>query len=546
MSQTLLTGASGLLAHQRKLDVVANNIANINTTAYKNQNVLFSDLIYSPLGLASGGSGEFQGGVNPTQIGHGVQVAEVYQDFSQGIMSATGGQFDFAIEGDGFFVVSGEEQRYTRDGSFSVDSNGFLVDAATGNYVQRTGVTGEAVNDEVGFQDGGDTRISVPLGITVAGEATTEASFVGNLPSTTSPPQTEVLITSSPLTEGGVAATGATLINDLDFNDTDYITGDVIEVVGTNVDGSSFSLDLDAGPTLTLSDLVAAVNSQLDEATATISAEGNIEVTADDVGEAFLSLNFRDAVTNTGASEFDEAAIIAETEGLDGDKVQSTIQVYDSRGASLPINVSFEKIDDNQWEAEFTPADDSFEMRDSFVREILFDEDGNFQTINGTDEGDANIELQIATLTEEQTITINLENLTHLASSYSTTFDQDGYPPGIISSISATSDGILTGIATNGRELDIAQLSVARFANNQGLENVGGNYYEQTSNSGTPSIGGASTDGRGVIRGGNLETSNTDIALEFTQMIVAQRGFSANARSMTVATEILQELNNIF
>jgi flagellar hook protein FlgE len=535
-----------LLTHQRKLDVVANNIANINTTGYKTQNVLFSDLLYTPLGQASEGTGRFQGGVNPKQIGHGVQVAEVTQDFSQGILTNTGEQFDFAIEGDGFFVVSGEQEKYTRDGSFSLDSNGYLVDAATGGYIQRTGVVGESINGELGFQVGGDARINVPLGLTVPGEATTEASFVGNLPSDATPPQTEVLITTTPFTEVGVAATDATLFNDLDFNQVDYVAGDEIEIVGTNADGSSFSVNLPADGALTVGDVVTAINGQLEGAVATLSAAGNIVVTADEVGESFLSLNLRDSIGNTGLSDFQEVAVIVDTEGKEGDKVQSTIQVFDSRGSAHPLNVTFEKLDDNIWEAEFTAANDSIQLPDGLVQQIIFDEDGGYQTINGTGIGDASIELQVSTLNEEQTIEISFDNLSHVASGYSTTFDQDGFPPGTIVSLNASSDGTMVGVATNGRQLDIAQLAVARFANNHGLESTGGNYYVQTSNSGLPSIGGGFTDGRGAIRGGNLETSNVDVAIEFTQLIVAQRGFSANARSMTVATEILQELNNIF
>ena len=113
-------------------------------------------------------------------------------------------------------------------------------------------------------------------------------------------------------------------------------------------------------------------------------------------------------------------------------------------------------------------------------------------------------------------------------------------------SLSISGDGVLSGIASNGRSLEVAQMAIARFANNQGLENVGDNYFVQTANSGTPDIGSGQSSGRGVVRGAQLESSNVDVALEFTQLIIAQRGFSANARSITVADEILQELNNIF
>ena len=131
MSKSLITGATGLLVHQQKLDVVASNIANLNTTGFKSQRVLFSDLIYTDRAPAVGASGDVDGGVNPIQVGNGVRVAEVSQNFTQGVLNASSGEFDYALDGDGFFVIKGDQQAYTRDGSFSVDSSGYLVDPAT-------------------------------------------------------------------------------------------------------------------------------------------------------------------------------------------------------------------------------------------------------------------------------------------------------------------------------------------------------------------------------------------------------------------------------
>ena len=122
MTQSLLTGASGLLAHQQKLDVVANNIANVNTTSFKTQRALFSDTLYSTIQEASGSTGPEFGGINPQQIGFGVNLSQVSSNFSQGVLTDTGESFDFALQGDGFFVVEGQTQQFTRDGSFSVNS----------------------------------------------------------------------------------------------------------------------------------------------------------------------------------------------------------------------------------------------------------------------------------------------------------------------------------------------------------------------------------------------------------------------------------------
>ena len=546
MSQTLMTGAAGLLAHQRKLDVVANNIANLNTTGFKSQQVLFSDLIYTNLGASTGPSGTLQGGMNPKQVGSGVQVAQVSKNFTQGVLSNTGAQFDFAISGDGFFVVDGGQQKYTRDGSFSLNSQGYLVDPATGGFVQRLGTAGESIEADVRFQVPGDLRIKVPLGAGVPGKATAKSNLFGNLPAAGSPPVAEILMTASPFTVAGAPATPTSLLNDLDSNTVDYAPGDIIDVVGTNADGSSFSVSIPVGPAATIDDLINAIGAELTDATITMSGDGNLQVTANESGEALLSIGLSDAVGNVGATRFVDKLFIVDVDGKAGHTNESTIQFYDLRGEPHSIQVSFQKMDHNQWDIRFDPTDDSVTMVDDQITGVNFAENGSFQSINGTGDGDSDVELQIESLAGAQTILFDLENLTHRATIYSATFDQDGFPPGSIVSVNVTDDGTLTGVATNGRRLEVAQLAMAKFSNRQGLENVGENFYAQSANSGPPNIGGGLTEGRGLVRGGQLESSNVDVALEFTQLIVAQRGFSANARSITVATEVLQELNNIF
>ena len=546
MSKSLITGATGLLAHQQKLDVVASNIANLNTTGFKSQRVLFSDLIYTDRAPAVGASGDVDGGVNPIQVGNGVRVAEVSQNFTQGVLNASSGEFDYALDGDGFFVIKGDQQAYTRDGSFSVDSSGYLVDPATGGYVQRFGAKGETTATEPGFQIPGDTRIQIPLGASVSGKATSTAELIGNLPASAVPPLAEVLTTSFPFTAAGVAATPTTLLNDLDFNGVNYAPGDSIDIVGTNVDGSSFSTNLPADTTTTVDDLVNSINASIVGASVSLDATGNLLVTADDVGDALLSLQLSDNAGNVGETEFEDAIFIVETDGKSGDTVDSTLQIFDTRGEPHLLNVTFEKTGNNTWAANFSSSDPMVTLNDGLISEIRFNEDGSFQIMNGTGLGDANIEVDIDSIIEPQEIDISLDSLSHLATNYSATFQQNGFSPGTIVKMNVSADGVVSGIASNGREVQVAQLAIARFSNQQGLENLGDNYYGQTANSGTPDIGVGAANGRGAVRGEHLESSNVDVALEFTQLIIAQRGFSANARSITVATEVLQELNNIF
>lgn len=545
MPSSLLTAASGLLAHQNKLDVVANNLANLNTIGYKSQNIQFADLIYSTFKQATNSLSTSSGGTNPSQVGNGVQVAVIARNNSQGVLNTTGGDFDFAIEGEGYFVVENGQQLYTRDGSFSLDSNGFLVDPATGAFVQRYGVTGEGLDGNPQFQEPGDARIRVPLGIGIAGKGTEAAEFAGNLPKTLSPPVAEVLVSSTPYTTGGSPSQLTDTLNSLDSSQTPYQAGDTVEISGTDVDGSSFSSTFSVDATTTLGDLINEINSNMTGATASLDASGNLVVTANQPGEALLSLQLEDGAGNAGQMDFGSHNLVVETDGDNGGVVESTVQVFDSRGVPHAINAKFQKRDDNTWDATFEVGDGSGTMIDARVDGIVFNEDGSFKQITGTGEGDANIEIQFDSVSSPQTIELSFDRFTHIPTDFASTFSQDGFPPGTLAAVDVSNQGVVSGVATNGRRVPIAQLAIATFTNSYGLEGVGQNYYASTANSGNPQIGAGLTNGAGLVRGGQLEASNVDVAQEFTQLIVAQRGFSANARTITVASDVLEELTNL-
>lgn len=122
---------------------------------------------------------------------------------------------------------------------------------------------------------------------------------------------------------------------------------------------------------------------------------------------------------------------------------------------------------------------------------------------------------------------------------------QDGYAAGSLDMVTTDSNGVITGIFTNGQSKPLAQIALATFPNPQGLLKQGGNLYQISNNSGLPSIGPANSGGRGSIAVGALEMSNVDLAQEFTNMIVTQRGFQANSRVITTSDEMLQDLINI-
>jgi len=149
MADAMLAAVSGMKAHQSMIDVAGNNLANVNTSAFKSSRVRFSDLLSETLKDAAQPSDTI-GGMNPQQIGNGTQLASVDKDMTQGSLMTTGQPLDMAIEGDGYFVLNdGQSDVYTRVGAFAVDADFYLVDPGTGYRVQRIGQEGV---DE-GFQD---------------------------------------------------------------------------------------------------------------------------------------------------------------------------------------------------------------------------------------------------------------------------------------------------------------------------------------------------------------------------------------------------------
>lgn len=541
-----MTGITGLRAHQQKLDVVANNLANMNTVGFKQQSTVFADLLYQQLRSGSEGDAN-SGGINPKTIGSGVKVAQITRNFNQGALETTSQPFDYALNGDGFFVLSspvGGQDVYTRAGAFGVDSEGRLVDPATGFLVQRIGDMGEGINGGLQFQTGGDDSIRVPIGETISGAVTELMQINGNLPANASEPIAGVISLSAPLEVGGAAATGVDTLASLDINTVAYVPGDTIEFTGTNPDGTAFAGSV-AADTATVQDLVDAINTAVTDATAALQADGTITLTADNTGENLMSITLTDGVGNTGLSNFGAVGFIETIEGYDGDSFELITEVVGPQGEAHELALLFTKDTPNTWTvtADIDPSVGT--MVDDTVGSLTFNEDGSFNFAGGVGPADANLVILFNGASVNQTVSMDLSSLSHYASAYNVNVDQDGIPAGVITTVNVTTRGELMGIASNGRIVPVAQLAVASFDNVRGLVAEGDNYFTRGLASGEPMIGTGETGGRGQIIGGQLEQSNVDIAQEFTQLIIAQRGFSANARTITVSDEVLEELTNI-
>lgn len=182
MLRSMFSAIAGLKAHQMKMDVTGNNIANVNTVGYKSSSTVFQDTL-SQVVRAGGAAAENRGGTNPAQVGLGVKLAAIATNWTNGAAQSTGRSTDFMIEGDGFFVVrgTGGEQLYTRAGSLDFDSQGRLV-TPDGSILQGWIADADGINPNGPIRD-----LTVPYGQIVNPRATSTAVISGNLNAAAAP-----------------------------------------------------------------------------------------------------------------------------------------------------------------------------------------------------------------------------------------------------------------------------------------------------------------------------------------------------------------------
>ena len=556
MSFALSAGVTGLQAHQKMLDIAGNNLANVNTTAFKASRITFSELLSETIKNASQPTTTI-GGTNPQQMGSGVGIAGISPNMSQGNIVNTGNPLDLAIEGEGYFVVSdGSQNFYTRAGVFAVDAASNLVDPTTGYLVQRIGSVG--VSD--GFQTAGDSNVHVPYDVAMAARATTEIRIVGNLSADAQLPTTQTNVLESQVaytTNNGTTAVETTLIDDLDQTTTGTYSSATIEVTGYEHDGTPLN---DAAPlavtaATTIQNLIDHINTVLGATNAEASlSHGKIKIT--DVDSGFSKSDIKLAFTNSGTADWTEPSYF-EIPTVGGEGIKSVnITVHDTQGGKHVLTGAFVRTDTaNTWDMVLTSitgdiSEITFDNRR--IEDISFDAgDGSYAGLTGTDDAELVVTFAHDT-TNPQTITINmgtsgqLDGLTQFAgNSTAVAREQDGYEAGSLSTVSVDSEGTLIGVFSNGIKKDIATIQIALFQNTSALESMGSGYFNFSANSGGAVATQALSGGAGSIHGGALEKSNADVATEFVNMIQAQNGFQANARTIRVANDILKELTNL-
>jgi len=568
LASSLFTGLSGLDTNQSWLDVVGNNIANANTTAFKSSNVAFSSQFYVTQQSSSAPNGNF-GGTNPSQEGMGVQVASISTNFTAGQIQTTGVDTDMAISGDGFFVVnSNNGQEFTRDGSFTLNGSDQLVTAA-GGFLQ-----GYGTDSQGNIVPGTLQNLTIPLGQATIAAATQNVSLEGNLDSGGAVASGSTILTSQAFsTVAGTAPTGADLLSNLVSTATPPAlpvalmnVGDVLTLAGTQGGHDLPSQSYTVTATSTVSDLENFINQALGINTTVVEA-GNptpgttlqttgttaqltiIGNTGTDNALTLGSQGLVDTTTSTSPFNMTNGTDGTFTDGAAGESTNTTITAYDSLGTPISINLttvleSKTATGGDVWRF-YATSPDNLGGNGPIVGSgtLTFSSSGQLMSSTGTQ---LSIVRTGSGAQSPLNITLNFSGATALSSTNSNLVmnTQDGEPIGTLTSFSVGGDGTITGQFTNGLTKALGQVALANFNNPNGLINQGGDVFIQGPNSGTALIGAATANGTGTVESGALEQSNVDLSQQFINLILASTGFSASSKVITTSDQLLTDLLN--
>ncbi len=551
MMRSMYSGVSGLKTHQTKMDVIGNNIANVNTVAYKSQSITFSELMYQTTQKSSGPNElTGTGGTNARQIGLGVQSAAINTAITtQGATQTTGNPYDLCITGNSFFIVSDGSQNYfTRAGAFNIDSVGNLVMTSNGYNVMGWGVDEETMTIK---QDTVSAlRIMSADNMTYPPEATSNAYVSGIIDKNDSDVGTEAgkALNLSFYDNLGYSYTAKFSIHSTTDDGAYYVELD--DVIDSN--GKSIT---EMYPGSNLSDLVS-INTD-----ATYTANVNVPYTKLDTvtfeGGTFKNTSTGDDIANmTAFGSTDADGNITVTVPISDANITLLQQIYGSDADFSGIAAA--TIDATTGQLKVTQKSGAGVLLNYST------DDGSFMTIGGSQTG-ITIDFKAAVEGDGESAGTSLEQFEDISFDWTATNMYNNSGTSTIGATSGDKDGVGTGrklgnmtgvtIQTNGMiyaSYDngmtrlMGQIAVAEFSNAAGLEKSGDNLYSASLNSGEfDGVGVDITGSGGYMTTGVLEMSNVDLSTEFTEMITTQRGFQANSRIITVSDTMLEELVNL-
>ena len=547
MLRSMYSAVSGLKTHQTRMDVIGNNIANVNTVAFKSSSVTFSDILYQTTSNASGANATTgTGGVNAKQIGLGTTAAATKVSItSAGASETTGNPFDIRLtdkNSTNFFIVNnGSENVFTRSGSFYVDGSGNLCMSSTGYTVmgwQVDETTGEIRKDTVSA-----LRIMQEKNLTSAPEATTQATIAGVLDEN----DTDV-------------KNDAGRVMNLNFYDNlgyQYTAKFAIKSTGTD---GKYTVEL-----------TSVLDSNNQNITAKLSKQdmakifGNYQADAT-LGQYGLSKDYefknnkyvRKADNKEFKVDITDSTLFKAADGS-GDKVSIT-EIFSGITTTMAKDI---KDQASQTKVEFDAKTGQATVKgEKTSYDLVFDTStGKFASIGGdTPSTMLNMSVLSSGLLNNngnfQNISVDFSQCLNYENGGKSTIGADagatdgttgkGRKLGAMTGISIDTSGRIYGTYDNGNTELLGQIAVAQFSNASGLEKVGESCYRTTLNSGEfDGIGvEISADGSSMTTG-ELEMSNVDLSSEFTSMITTQRGFQANSRVITTSDTLLEELVNL-
>ena len=576
MMRSLFSGVAGLKTHQTKMDVIGNNIANVNTVAFKSSATTFSDIMYQTTQQASGATAT-RGGINAKQIGLGVtNGATKVSITSAGAAQSTGDALDIRLtdaNSTNFFIVNnGSQNLFTRAGAFYIDGNGNLAMTTTGYLVMGWQVDPDdptnIIKDTVS-----PLRVMQADNLTSAPEATTEANFTGVIDKNDSQFNSTIgYVRSFTLYDNlGYSYTAKFSIKKVDGTTGDYsielssiFDSDNIDILAKYVDEQVEAAREAAGAGGTIDEGQVRRNALMNIFGESINRESSYEglssvytFSASGGGGIILTDSSTDpAVSYTleGDTFYNadrsQSLTLAQVCGISSDKVISGVALGDAD--PVTGNVTSLKI-----------------TTTSVGHMLNFDTKEGFLNYAG-EAGVKNLMMNTSALgpnrqvTEDDTdrvaalsdVNIDFSKLLNYDNSGTSTVVANrgatdgttgtGKKLGTMTGLSVQTDGKIFGSYSNGNTVLLGQIAVAQFANASGLEEVGDNCYDKTLNSGEfDGIGiDISADGS-AMNTGQLEMANVDLSSEFTDMITTQRGFQANSRIITVSDTMLEELINL-
>jgi flagellar hook protein FlgE len=537
---------SGIRAASQDLEVTGNNIANSSTNGFKESRTEFGDVYTASIGNSG-----------TLSAGSGVRVQNIAQQFREGNISFTDNLLDLAISGTGFFVTSTSgEQGFTRSGTFGVDEEGFVVNNSNGRLQGFGADANGNLNNLIS-----DIEVS---SANLQPQTTVQVSTEINLDSREAPPQTAFII----------PAARAAAAGDLDNNATSVIVTNPQGVATTLVLSAATGGGDDASSMSNVLNNALGIESQ-------VNAAGDVEIILDGgfsltdnphiAGTPALDLSTTTAL-GIGFNPLDSATFNHTTPTVIFDSLGNSHvlqqyfikQPYDpSNAAAQPANAwQVVSLVDGQNVGAPTDPTDPIATATAAVQNIFFSPNGTFDDVASDAINISNwtplnasggaigalgpLAAGAPIGTESSNFNISLTGSSQVAGDFEVRAgSQDGTATGRLAGLTINDEGVLVARYTNGQNRDLAQIALADFANAQGLSQTGSTSWVETSDSGVPLIGPPGTASLGFIESGALEDSNVNLSEQLVNLIIAQRNFQANSKTIETADSVTQTILNI-